>query len=395
MWATGLNGEQKERSFYTPTLAEAKRIRAESTARQHPDGSMTLNEWQRRYWSVIETTVRPSTVRAYERGWRLRVKPWLGHKKLEKITAGDVEEAMTGWTGKTSTRIDALSVLSRLLDGAVNARLVPLNVARLARRPRMDPAGNPRSRALSQDEVAVVLESIESIPHRRYIAALVFTGMRANEAAALRTQDVDLDYGIIRVSRNASVGLDGQPVDLTPKSHKERTVPIAAALAPHLEAALAGKKRGDLVFTGVKGGKLNPSNVKRAVKWSAVRDLLDRSDLKLHDLRHTFATLLFDAGMSANDIQAILGHASLQTTEMYSRARDHAAQRAVTALDSLFGAHPAHQLSPPQTLRALEALPRNHDKDAAEATGDTGHRTADEITKPAQNRPKRPPRSDS
>lgn len=151
---------------------------------------MTLNAWHERYWKVIEASVRPSTGRAHEWGWRLRVKPWLGHKRLEKITAGDVEEAMANWSGSVSTRIDALSALSRLLDGAVHARLVPLNTARLARRPTAEPALNVRSRALTMQEVQVFLEAITSDPYRRYLACLVFTGMCANEATALRVEGV-------------------------------------------------------------------------------------------------------------------------------------------------------------------------------------------------------------
>lgn len=121
VWAIGLNGEQRERSTYVETLAEAKKLRAETLIRRYPDGDMTLSQWHSRHWSVIEGSVRASTARAYERGWRLRVKPWLGHVKLEKLTAGVIEEAIAGWEGSTSTRIDALSVLSRLLDGAVRA----------------------------------------------------------------------------------------------------------------------------------------------------------------------------------------------------------------------------------------------------------------------------------
>jgi integrase len=314
---------------------------------------MTLNAWHERYWKVIEASVRPSTGRAYARGWRLRVQPWLGHKKLEKITAADVEEAMANWTGSVSTRIDALSALSRLLDGAVHARLVPLNTARLARRPTSEPALNVRSRALTMQEVETFLGAIASESHRRYLACLVFTGMRANEATALRVEDIDIAYGVIHVWRNTTVGYDGKPLELSPKGHKERTVPISSALLPYLEAALDGKRRGELVFTGPKGGKLSTSNVRRAVKWKSIRKLLERSDFKLHDLRHTLATLLFDAGMAANDVQAILGHSSLQVTEKYSRARQDAAKRAGVALDSLFGAHPAHQLTPGSGPRAI------------------------------------------
>lgn len=337
MWAIGINGEQRERSFYADTLSEAKKLRNESLARRHPDGDMTLTQWHARHWSVIEGSVRASTARAYERGWRLRVKPWLGHIKLEKLTAGVIEEAMTGWTGTTSTRIDALSVLSRLLDGAVRAHLVPLNQARLARRPRAEEVTSLRSRALTAAEVPVLLEAIDDAHYKRYIAALVYTGMRANEATALRVEDVDLAHRTIHVRRAFSIGSDGRGIELTPKSHKERAVPIPTPLVASLNEAMIGKVRGDLVFTGPRGGRINASNVRRAVDWNTLRSKLHRNDLRIHDLRHTLATMLFDAGASANDVQAVLGHSSMQMTERYSRARSDVAKRAAAAIDSLFG----------------------------------------------------------
>lgn len=336
VWAVGQNGEWRERSFYVETLSEAKKLRSETLARRFPEGSTTLTDWHAKHWPVIAGSVRPSTARAYERGWRLRVKPWLGHIKLEKLTAGVIEEAMSEWSGNTSTRIDALSVLSRLLDGAVRARIVPLNQARLARRPRVESSSSLRSRALTASEVQLLLASVEDAHYRRYVAGLVYTGMRANEATALRIEDVDLDHRTIHVRRAYSIGADGRGVELTPKSHKERDVPIPTPLIVPLVEAMAGKARGELVFTGPRGGRINASNVRRALDWNTLRKKLRRDDLRLHDLRHTLATLLFDAGASANDVQAILGHSSMQMTERYSRARSDVAKRAAAAIDSLF-----------------------------------------------------------
>jgi integrase len=256
-WAIGLNGEQRERSFYVETLTEAKKLRAETLTRRYPDGDMTLAQWHSRHGPVIAGSVRASTARAYERGWRLRVKPWLGHVKLEKLTAGVIEEAIEGWEGSTPTRIDALSVLSRLLDGAVRAHIVPLNQARLARRPKSESPTSLRSRVLMAAEVPTLLTAIEDVHYRRYIAALVYTGMRANEATALRMEDVDLAQRTIHVRRAFSIGADGRGVELTPKSHKERDVPIPTPLVGPLTEAMTGKHRGNLVFTGARGGRIN------------------------------------------------------------------------------------------------------------------------------------------
>lgn len=337
VWATGLHGEDRERSFLVDTLAEAKRLRAEARSRVRPDGVMTLTAWHSRYWSTVESGVRPATARAYDRAWRKRVQPWLGHRKLESITVGDIDEAISGWDGSASTRNDALSMLSRLLDGAARSNLIEANPARLARRPKEERSKSFRSRALTLSEVHTMLGGVEEGPYRDYLAALVFTGMRAGEASALRIEDVDLDGRVIHVRRSFSTGADGKLVEQTPKSHKERTVPLPGALVPVLSRAMAGKRRSELVFTGPRGGRLNTSNVRRAVDWEALRENLDRPDLRIHDLRHTLATMLFDAGTAANDVQAILGHSSLQVTERYSRARSDAAVRANSALDKLMG----------------------------------------------------------
>jgi integrase len=335
VWAVGIGGEMRERSFLVGSLAEAKRLRAEVQSSVRPDGAMTLDAWHARYWSTIDVGVRPATARAYDVAWRKRVKPWLGHRKIETITVGDIEQAINGWDGSASTRNDALSMLSRLLDGAARAHVIAGNPARLVRRPRDERAQSVRSRALSVSEVRIMLDAVEAGPYRAYLAALVYTGMRAGEASALRVEDIDVPGRVIHVRRNFSMGRSGTMIEQSPKSHKERTVPLPQALLLYVDDAINGKRRSDLAFSGPRGGVLNPSNVRRAVDWDALRRKLDRPELRIHDLRHTLATLLFDAGAAANDVQAILGHSSLQVTERYSRARADVALRANAALDSL------------------------------------------------------------
>lgn len=337
VWATGLNGEDRERSFLVDTLSEAKKMRAVARKQARPDGGMSLNAWHTRYWSTIESGVRPATARGYDVAWRKRVKPWFGHRKIESITVGDIEQAIGEWAGSASTRNDALSMLSRLLDGAARAGILEANPVRLARRPKEEGGRSFRSRALTADEVAVMLAAVEDGPYRAYLAALVYTGMRAGEASALRVGDVDLPGRVIHVRRSVSPGRAGELIEQSPKSHKERTVPLPSALVPFVCRGIDGKRRGELVFAGPRGGRLSASNVRRFVDWDAIRVRLDRPDLRIHDLRHTLATLLFDAGAAANDVQAILGHSSMQVTERYSRARSDAAVRATNALDRLMG----------------------------------------------------------
>lgn len=176
--------------------------------------------------------------------------------------------------------------------------------------------------------------------YRRYIAALVYTGMRTGEATALRVGDVDFKRGVVRISRSLSPGKHGELIEQSPKSHKSREVPLIEVLRPYADEAACGKQAHELLLAGPDGGRLTNHNVRRAVDWEKLRSAIGRPDLRMHDLRHTFATILFDAGASAPDVQATLGHSSLQVTERYSRAREGVALRAGAVLDQALGGAP-------------------------------------------------------
>lgn len=100
--------------------------------------------------------------------------------------------------------------------------------------------------------------------------------------------------------------------------------------------AMLGKRPSDLLFDGVRGGRLSVGTFRRAVDWELIRTELGRPDFKVKDLRHTFATLLFDGGAAANDVKDAMGHSSLRVTEIYTRARSDVARRAGDALNRAF-----------------------------------------------------------
>lgn len=336
MLVPDLYGNWAERARTFRTLGEAKKELAKAVAGKNPNGAMTLSQWHERHWSAIEASVRPGTARAYGVAWRRRVQPTLGHMKLEAITSPLIESAMVEWDCSPSTKVDSLALISRLLDAARRARIIDYNPAREIKRPTQDVSTSPTSRALTMPQVMRILDLIPAGVYRRYAAALVFTGMRAGEATAQRVRDADLVQGILRISRSFSPGKNGELIEQSPKSHKEREAPITKQLRPFVIEAVKGKEPDDLLWAGPNGGRLTARNFRRAVDWERIKKELRRPDLRVHDLRHTFATILFDAGASAPDVQAVLGHSSLQVTERYSRAREGVARRAGTVLDGLF-----------------------------------------------------------
>ena len=124
---------------------------------------------------------------------------------------------------------------------------------------------------------------------------------------------IDFDRRRVGV-RRAFSDVGGRVVLGTPKSHQSRTVPLPRFLAAEFAAAVVGKDADQLVFTMPGGGVMRMPNWRRAVFLSARRraNLSDR--FRVHDLRHTAASLSFQAGYPPKVLQEIMGHASITTT---------------------------------------------------------------------------------
>lgn len=116
-------------------------------------------------------------------------------------------------------------------------------------------------------------------------------------------------------------------------------MPLAAPLAPIVVEACEGRGEHDSLFPGPRGGYINSKNLSSAyaIGWFRIRESIakfapDEAALHWHDLRHTAAVMLFRAGLSAPDVQAILGHSSLAVTQMYANTRNDAVKRGAVAL---------------------------------------------------------------
>lgn len=161
--------------------------------------------------------------------------------------------------------------------------------------------------------------------------------MRWGEATALRVCDADLARRRIDV-RRAFSDVGGHVVLGTPKSHLSRTVPLPRFLARELAAAITGKNADDLVFTMPGGSIVRLSNWRGAVFLPARTRAELSSRFRIHDLRHTAASLMIQAGYPPKMLQEIMGHASITTTldlygHLYPGDMDRYADRLDDAAD--------------------------------------------------------------
>ena len=174
-------------------------------------------------------------------------------------------------------------------------------------------------------------------PWRLFILTLAYTGLRWGEATALRVRDVDLARRRVDV-RRAHADVGGQIVVGTPKSHQSRTVPLPPFLACEISEQVKGKRPDDLIFTTSGGHILRLSNWRRGVFLPAQARVGISAAFRVHDLRHTAASLMVQAGYPPKMLQEIMGHASITTTldlygHLYPGDMDRYADRLGDAAD--------------------------------------------------------------
>jgi len=300
------------------------------------EGTATLGEFYAVYSSLLREGLTSNAVAAYERAWRLRVEPTLGAVPLVELRAITIANARAGWDGASSTKQDAVALLSRLLGLAVMDNLIAANPCRSLPHARGKSSdSDPVSRALTDDQVALMLDLTAFHPFgQRALAGLAFTGLRLGELVGLRWQDVDTGRGLITVRRTFSPDGHGRLEERATKSGRIRSVPLLDELLPWLELARqAGYPR---IFTGTKGGPFDSGNLSRALRWPQIRSQIvtfaDGSGLRFHDLRHTFLSRLARLGVTPANLQKVAGHASITTTELYTRSSSVEAALAVGEL---------------------------------------------------------------
>jgi integrase len=197
--------------------------------------------------------------------------------------------------------------------------LTAAEVAKLAE--LCDMATGEDSRAAKQGDVVLIL---------------AYTGLRFGELTGLNVEDVDLQARRIRVRRSITQCLVAS-LEGPPKSRAgRRSVPIPERLVPILKRRIEGRMAGQPAIMSPKGSRLGIENWKRAVGWRTRIVELGRPTMRVHDLRHTYASLARSAGADMKLLQVTMGHASIMVTaHTYADLYDSDLDRVANALDGL------------------------------------------------------------
>jgi integrase len=249
---------------------------------------------------------------------------------VRQLSAEDVslclqDLALAGYSRASLDKVRG--VLVQVLRHAERQGLVARNVAAIV----PTPAG-PRSegRSLTVDQARALLEAADGHPLEAAFIVALTSGLRPGELLGLQWQDVDLEQGLLRVSR--AVRRVGGAVQLGPTktggSRRQLRLPAGGveALRQHrarqiAQADVMGEQWQDLglVFATSRGTLLDPANLRRALRTVTEQAGLGR--WHPHELRHSAASLLSAAGVPLEEVADVLGHTSTRVTSATYRHR--------------------------------------------------------------------------
>jgi len=335
---------QTKSGFATQRAAQAamnKTLVAIEEKTYAPPTKLSLREYLKSEWlPAIEATVRPSTFRSYKQHVECHIVPHLGSVQLQKLHGSQInalyaqlalcgkKDGKTGLSPLTIRHVHA--VLHRALKDAVRWERLTRNPIDAADPPSIRGDGNRELKTWSAAQLKAFLTATHGERLSPIWHLLAMTGMRRGEALGLRWEDVDIEAGRLSVRRalipNGAVVVVSEPktakgrrsVALDPETVEMLKRQATQQLADQVKKGDAWSDTG-LVFTKADGEAWHPEVVSRFFRAAVRRSLLPV--IRLHDLRHTHATLALRAGIHPKVVSERLGHATIAITlDTYSHA---------------------------------------------------------------------------
>lgn len=331
MWVPTLAGTKHRKYVYAKTEQEAVRKLKELVVRAAqgiPEKEWRLAEYLE-YWleQYAKHRLAPSTYYQYKNKAHLYLVPDLGRRRLSDLSVATLQAYFNSLQDRLSARnIHSIrTTLSAALTAAMREELVMRNVARLVQLPRSE---RRSIHPWSVEEAGKFLHAAQSDGLFAAFAVLVYCGLRHGEVLGLKWENIDFERGVIHVRQQALHHGTGTTRLARLKTNASvRDLPLLpvprAALLAHREAQLTALRperpteREQDELDRLAFSTSNSTPYEQRVLRRALRKICESHGIriiKIHHIRHTFATIMKDIGVPARDVQYLLGHASSYTT---------------------------------------------------------------------------------
>lgn len=314
--------------------ALANKLRTQIAMGQDPLGEKAVARQSLTFAQFIDQKYLPF-VKTYKRSWQTDVsllnnhllprfaKRYMDDIKREDIVKLHYDRRASGAAPSTSNRL--LIIMRYIFNLAVRWEVAGVKANPCSGVPLME-ENNKRERYLNQDEARRLYESVCKSQNgmlKFIVPMLILTGCRKREVLDARWQDFDIERRIWRI-----------PIA---KSGKARHIPLSDGALMILRG-IPRRSSCPYPFANPKTGK---PFVSIFAGWDHARKQAGLPDVRIHDLRHSFASLLINSGRSLYEVQKLLGHTQVKTTQRYAHLSPEtlldASNAATKAVGSVLG----------------------------------------------------------
>lgn len=311
------NGKRKH--FYSSESSEKK---AEKDIQQQLIVFSAENEHGKKFNEIADEWQRTKTNLAYTTAHRYDlfvndINKYIGNRYIKNIELSDIQyiaDNMATLDYSHKTIKDEIAVIKQIFKYALIKRYISNDITVLVdlNRGRC----SVRREALTEDEVEIVKRSIDK-PFGLLAYFLLYTGLRKGEALALSWSDIDFENNIIKVTKSIYHQINRPCIKKPKTAAGERNVLLLDCLRTELIKRHDNNDNG--IIFNVDGNYMDKNHFQRGwERYQAETGLT----ITAHQLRHTYATILFEAGISEKDAQNLLGHADISTTHnIYTHIR--------------------------------------------------------------------------
>lgn len=282
-----------------------------------------------------EVYLKPSTKRGYNDHYNLHLKDFFGSIKLVDITPVVLNKFMQdkqeeGLSHKTINHL--LTTIGTAFNWAINNNYMMYNPITRVKKLKVDKV---EMSFLSEKEIKIVLKTAQKEYPDFYplLLTAVYTGMRRGELLGLTWECIDFKESIIKVKKSLYKGVLSEPK--TKNSIRAIQVPKKLVNVLKKYKKIAKENDLNLVFTQDNGKSIDADNmIKR--RFQKVLEKAEVKQIRFHDLRHTYASLLISRDLNVKYIQRQMGHSSFEVTmNTYAHLLPEVYEKSKLAIDKL------------------------------------------------------------
>jgi len=315
-FVTKVNGKRIRKAL-SQSITEARRIRDEylreillhgdiQRPKDKPGRVPLFGEIAQEWVQIISQEIKTSTLEDYRYTMNRYVLPEFGNRPIALINYLEIKKFVSNLTCSHKRKNNVLVPMRSVFKHAFLSEIIDKNPMDRIKNLKIE---KPDIHPLSMEEVRKVLESVSS-RYRNFFIVAFFTGMRFGEMAALKWRNVDFRLGVIKVRETRVLGEEGRPKTKKSSRDIKMLAPVIEAMRDQMKETV-GKTEAGYVFLNQYGKPVEPMPTNFHV-WKPALKKAGLEPRPLYQTRHTFATLMLDAGEHPGWVQKMMGHETMQ-----------------------------------------------------------------------------------